>query len=167
MSQQIYNLKIGVIGAGNVGKSCLLRRLKDNEFNEIMNATMGFEYYNMEFDYNGKKVNAQLWDSTGQKKYMPIVPQIFKGMHGVMLVYDVTRNTSFQELNEYIKLFRSAASDSCVGMMIGNKIDLVVKREISTEKGTRFAEDNGIQLTRFRIYGDIRKDSIQCEECFY
>ena len=144
----IRTLKIGVIGGQRVGKSCLLKRLKDDEFSEHTVASLGFEYFDMEFDYNGKKVNAQLWDSYGQPKFMPIVSQIFKGMHGIMLVYDVTSNASFEELKEFIKMFRSSASNLCVGMMIGNKIDLALKREISTEKGTQFAEDNGIKINK-------------------
>jgi small GTP-binding protein len=145
MSKSEYSFKICVVGGGDVGKTSLLKRLKSDEFSDTMQSTLGCEYFNMEFNYNGIPINVQLWDSSGQKKFIPIIPQIFKGMHGVMLVYDITNQKSFELLSQYINVMKTSGNANSVAMLIGNKVDKVVNREISTEKATLFAEQNSIR----------------------
>lgn len=137
----MYNIKICVIGFTEVGKSSLLRRLKNDEFSESIQSTLGCEYFNMEFQYNGTPVDVQLWDSCGQKKYMPIIPQVFKGMHGVMLVYDISNQKSYDMLEEYIKIMYASGNENCVAILIGNKCDKI-DRVISTEKAKQYSEQH-------------------------
>ena len=137
-----FVFKILLLGDSEVGKSCFLMRYSDNVFVENYITTIGLDYKlkSVKLD-SGKTIKVQLWDTAGQDKYRTIAKNYFKGSHGILLLYDVTKQSSFQNIRDWIQDIREEVSQKAIIFLIGNKIDLVDKRKISKEKGLELAEE--------------------------
>ena len=91
-------------GTLGVGKSCILARLIDNEFNEQHNVTIGVEFGNYVMRIDGQHIiQLQIWDTAGQEAFRSITRIFYKGSHAVILVYDITSEDSFQASQEWKK----------------------------------------------------------------
>ena len=134
--------KILLLGDTEVGKSSFLMRYSDNVFVENYIATIGLDYKlkNIKLD-SGKTIKVQLWDTAGQEKYRTIAKNYFKGSHGILLLYDVTKVNSFENVREWIRDIKEEVSEKAILFLIGNKIDMEDKRKVSKEKGVELAEE--------------------------
>ncbi len=134
--------KILLLGDSEVGKSCFLMRYSDNVFVENYITTIGLDYKlkSVKLD-SGKTIKVQLWDTAGQDKYRTIAKNYFKGSHGILLLYDVTKQSSFENIREWIHDIKEEVSDKAIIFLIANKIDMVDSRKISKEKGEELAEE--------------------------
>ena len=137
-----FVFKILLLGDSEVGKSCFLMRYSDNVFVENYITTIGLDYKlkNVKLD-SGKTIKVQLWDTAGQDKYRTIAKNYFKGSHGILLLYDITKQSSFNNIREWIQDIREEVSPKAIIFLIGNKIDLAEQRKISKEKGEELAEE--------------------------
>ena len=137
-----FVFKILLLGDSEVGKSCFLMRYSDNVFVENYITTIGLDYKlkNVKLD-SGKTIKVQLWDTAGQDKYRTIAKNYFKGSHGILLLYDITKQSSFNNIREWIQDIREEVSQKAIIFLIGNKIDLADQRKISKEKGIELAEE--------------------------
>ena len=94
----------------------------------------------------GGYVKAQIWDTAGQEKYKSITSFHYRKAVGALLVYDVTKKTTFQNVNKWLTDLKQFAEQDCIIMLVGNKVDLVErnpkKREVSYEDGKQLAKDN-------------------------
>ena len=132
--------KILMLGDSEVGKSCFLMRYSDNVFVENYITTIGLDYKlkTVKLD-NGKTIKVQLWDTAGQDKYRTIAKNYYKGSHGILLLYDITKISSFDNIREWIRDIKEEVDENAILFLIGNKIDLSDKRVITKEKGTELA----------------------------
>ena len=65
-----------------------------------------------------------MWDTAGQEKYKTIPSQYFKGVQGIILVYDVSNNETFSKIQDWLeKVEDNRGSDNLVMMLVGNKVD--------------------------------------------
>ena len=134
--------KILMLGDSEVGKSCFLMRYSDNVFVENYITTIGLDYKlkTIKLD-SGKVIKVQLWDTAGQDKYRTIAKNYYKGSHGILLLYDITKMSSFENIREWIQDIRQEVSPKSIIFLIGNKIDLTDQRKISKEQGEELAEE--------------------------
>ena len=134
--------KILMLGDSEVGKSCFLMRYSDNVFVENYITTIGLDYKlkTIKLD-SGKIIKVQLWDTAGQDKYRTIAKNYYKGSHGILLLYDTTKMSSFENIREWIQDIRQEVSPKSIIFLIGNKIDLTEQRKISKEQGEELAEE--------------------------
>ncbi len=137
-----FVIKILLLGDSEVGKSCFLMRYSDNVFVENYITTIGLDYKLkiVKLD-SGKTIKVQLWDTAGQDKYRTIAKNYYKGSHGILLLYDITKITSFENIREWIRDIKEEVSEKAIIFLIGNKIDLTDNRKISKEKGEELAEE--------------------------
>ena len=137
-----FVIKILLLGDSEVGKSCFLMRYSDNVFVENYITTIGLDYKlkTVKLD-SGKAIKVQLWDTAGQDKYRTIAKNYYKGSHGILLLYDITKITSFENIREWIRDIKEEVSEKAIIFLIGNKIDLTDNRKISKEKGEELAEE--------------------------
>ena len=115
-------------------------RYSDNVFVENYITTIGLDYKlkTVKLD-NGKTIKVQLWDTAGQDKYRTIAKNYYKGSHGILLLYDITKISSFDNIREWIRDIKEEVDENAILFLIGNKIDLSDKRVITKEKGTELA----------------------------
>ena len=137
--------KILLLGDSEVGKSCFLMRYADNVFVDNYITTIGLDYKlkYVQLD-SGQVIKVQLWDTAGQDRYRTIAKNYYKGSHGILLLYDVTKTSSFENIREWIKDIREEVYEKAIIFLIGNKIDKKDQIKIKTEEGEKLAEEFNI-----------------------
>uniref|UniRef100_A0A1D1YD64 Ras-related protein RIC2 n=1 Tax=Anthurium amnicola TaxID=1678845 RepID=A0A1D1YD64_9ARAE len=135
-----YLFKVVLIGDSGVGKSNLLSRFTRNEFNLESKSTIGVEFATRSLNVDGKIIKAQIWDTAGQERYRAITSAYYRGAVGALLVYDVTRRTTFENVERWLKELRDHTDPNIVVMLIGNKSDLRHLVAVTTDDGKAFAE---------------------------
>ncbi|RAL41642.1 hypothetical protein DM860_008824 [Cuscuta australis] len=139
-----YLFKLVLIGDSGVGKSNLLSRFTRNEFNLESKSTIGVEFATKSLTVDGKVIKAQIWDTAGQERYRAITSAYYRGAVGALLVYDVTRHTTFENVSRWLKELRDHTDPNIVVMLIGNKSDLRHLVAVSTQEGTEFSEKESL-----------------------
>lgn len=122
-----------LIGDTGVGKSCLLLRFADDTFTENYISTIGVDFRFRTVKLDKRVIKLQIWDTAGQERFRTITSAYYRGADGIIMVYDVTNQESFNHINEwFIEVNRYAAENTCK-LIVGNKVDLP-NRVISTEQ---------------------------------
>ena len=140
-----------MLGDSGVGKTSLVARLTnpDRPLNHDISATMGIEFDTQMLDTAHGKVKAQIWDTAGQERFARVLlPTYFRKAKGVILVYDITNQKSFESLSErwMAQLNDHASADDLAKLLVGNKSDLEASREVSKEKAQQFCQQYGMEL---------------------
>ncbi|OAY32887.1 ras-related protein RABA5e [Manihot esculenta] len=139
-----YLFKIVLIGDSAVGKSNLLSRFARNEFDSNSKATIGVEFQTQVVDIDGKEIKAQIWDTAGQERFRAVTSAYYRGAVGVLIVYDITRRTSFDSVKRWLDELTTHCDTTVARMLVGNKYDLENIREVSAEEGKSLAEEEGL-----------------------
>ena len=139
-----YLFKVVVIGDSGVGKSNLLSRFTRNEFNLESKSTIGVEFATRTVSMEGKTIKAQIWDTAGQERYRAITSAYYRGAVGALLVYDISKHATFENVERWLKELRDHADSNIVIMLVGNKSDLRHLRAVSTDEATAFAEKHSL-----------------------
>ena len=143
-TQYDVSFKIIVIGDSGVGKSCLTNKATRNIFEDNYHATVGFEFFTFNLKINDKIVKLQIWDTCGQELYRSLISNFYRNTSLAIIVYSVTSELSFQNVDMWLKELRTNAAPDVKVILIGNKIDLVDERVISKEQGEIFSKKNKI-----------------------
>ena len=138
-------LKIVFMGDSGVGKTNIMSRFNSDTFSSNSKPTIGMDFATKTVQIKNRIVRLQLWDTAGQERYLTFTSAYFKDAHGVILVYDVTNRTSFNNIGQWLKSCREHTDrDKTSVILIGNKIDLDATREVSEMEGRDYAEQHGI-----------------------
>ncbi|XP_065897378.1 ras-related protein Rab-8B-like [Dysidea avara] len=138
-------LKISFVGGEKVGKTSLIKQYTNGTFNPSYEATIGAAFTSKPDELNGKPVRLQIWDASGQQKYRSLMPMYYRSAAGVLLVYDITNELSFEDVRSIVRDIKQEAY-SAVLMVVGNKCDLENARVVSREEAESFAEQNGCKF---------------------
>ncbi len=156
-----HSFKILLLGDTSVGKTCFLKRYTDDTFQDAYLSTIGFDFkFKMVELKNGKKVKVQLWDTAGQERFRTIAKSYYKGAHGIILVYDVTNQKSFDNIKNWVNQIKEEASSKVCIILIANKIDSD-ERVVSKVDGEALAKNYGL-----KIYEASAKENINVTEAF-
>eukprot|EP00299_Pterocystis_sp_00344_P010734 c487_g1_i1.p1 GENE.c487_g1_i1~~c487_g1_i1.p1 ORF type:complete len:233 (-),score=46.00 c487_g1_i1:95-745(-) len=141
-----YLFKVVLIGDSGVGKSNLLSRFTRNEFTLESKSTIGVEFATRSIQTEGKTIKAQIWDTAGQERYRAITSAYYRGAVGALLVYDISKHTSYENVERWLKELRDHANQNIVVMLVGNKCDLRHLRAVPTSESQSFAEKQGLSF---------------------
>ncbi|KAI5899170.1 ras-domain-containing protein [Schizophyllum commune H4-8] len=141
-----YLFKIVLIGDSGVGKSNLLSRFTRNEFSQDTKSTIGVEFATRSITVEGKILKAQIWDTAGQERYRAITAAYYRGAVGALLVYDISKRGSYENVQRWLKELRDHADSNIVIMLVGNKSDLKHLRAVPTDEARAFAAENGLSF---------------------
>ena len=128
-----------LIGDSGVGKSNLLSRFTRNEFNLDSKSTIGVEFATRSISVDGKTIKAQIWDTAGQERYRAITSAYYRGAVGALLVYDISKHPTYENVTRWLKELRDHADANIVIMLVGNKSDLRHLRAVPTDEAKQFA----------------------------
>lgn len=127
-----FHYKIVLLGDSGVGKSNIFGRFTKNEFNMESKTTIGVEFATKNIEVKGKTVKTQIWDTAGQERYRSMASAYYRGASGALLIYDITRASSFDNLEKWVKELKNFASEDIVCLLIGNKSDLRQYRSLKS-----------------------------------
>uniref|UniRef100_A0A3B4E9J9 Ras-related protein Rab-25 n=1 Tax=Pygocentrus nattereri TaxID=42514 RepID=A0A3B4E9J9_PYGNA len=136
---ELYFFKLVLIGDSGVGKSNLLSRFTRNEFNLESKSTIGVEFATRSIQVDGKTIKAQIWDTAGQERYRAITSAYYRGAVGALLVYDIAKHLTYENVERWLKELRDHADNNIVIMLVGNKSDLRHLRAVPTDEARAFA----------------------------
>jgi len=139
-----FLFKLVLIGDSGVGKSCLLLRFADDSFTDSYISTIGVDFRFRTVTIDGKTVKLQIWDTAGQERFRTITSAYYRGAHGIIMVYDVTNQDSFDHVEEWLNEVNRHASESTMKLLVGNKADLTEEKKVTTQCAKRFADDLSI-----------------------
>lgn len=128
-----------LIGDSGVGKSNLLSRFTRNEFNLESKSTIGVEFATRSIQVDNKTIKAQIWDTAGQERYRAITSAYYRGAVGALLVYDIAKHLTYENVERWLKELRDHADQNIVIMLVGNKSDLRHLRAVPTDEARAFA----------------------------
>ncbi|XP_047451319.1 ras and EF-hand domain-containing protein isoform X2 [Mugil cephalus] len=116
--------RLVLAGDAGAGKSSFLLRLTLNEFRGDMQTTLGVDFQMKKMLVDGEKTSLQIWDTAGQERFRSIARSYFRKAHGVLLLYDVTSESSFLNVRSWVDQIQDSADDKIPMCVIGNKVDL-------------------------------------------
>ena len=131
--KETYKFKIIVLGDSGVGKTNIIYRYIKDTFNTNSKATVGVEYLVKTFRVNNDIIKLEIWDTAGQERYKSITSAYYRGSLGALLVYDITRLSTFEDIEKWMKEICDKVKGSLKLMLIGNKSDLIKDRKVSKE----------------------------------
>ncbi|KAG7562781.1 hypothetical protein FFLO_01736 [Filobasidium floriforme] len=141
-----FLFKVVLIGDSGVGKSIVLSRFTRNEFNLDSKSTIGVEFATRSVQVDSKTVKAQIWDTAGQERYRAITSAYYRGAVGALLVYDIAKHPTYQNVHRWLKELRDHADSNIVIMLVGNKSDLKHLRAVPTDEAKAFATENNLSF---------------------
>ncbi|OIW20577.1 hypothetical protein TanjilG_15382 [Lupinus angustifolius] len=135
-----YLFKVVLVGDSGVGKSNLLSRFTRNEFSSETRSTIGVEFATRTIQIDDKVIKAQIWDTAGQERYRAITSAYYRGAAGALLVYDVSKHITFENVERWLNELRYHTDANTVIMLVGNKADLRRLRAVATDEAATLAE---------------------------
>lgn len=160
-SEYDYLFKLLLIGNSGVGKSCLLLRFSDDTYSNDYISTIGVDFKIKTIEIDGKTVKLQIWDTAGQERFRTITSSYYRGSHGIIIVYDVTDEESFNSVKMWLQEIDRYATSSVLKLLVGNKSDLKDKRKVEYDIAKEFAE-----LNKMPFLETSALDSTNVEEAF-
>jgi small GTP-binding protein len=144
LSNQNYRFKLIIIGDTEVGKSCSLSRVMDNNFNEEYKTTIGAEFGSFSIKIDNNMVKLQILDTSGDTSFKLFTRTFCKGAHCVFLTYSVTREDSFLQVIDWVKEAKQNPNPDILLYLIGNQADLEEDRQVTKERAIEFQKNNNI-----------------------
>ena len=135
--------KVIIIGDSGVGKTNILSRYIRNYFSFDTRSTVGVEFGAKKIEVNGFKVKNQIWDTAGQERYRAITNTYYKGAKGALVVYDIAKRDSFENIKRWVNELRMNGDKDVAIVIVGNKSDLIEERVVSKEEGELLARNLG------------------------
>lgn len=141
MSTNVREVKLVLLGEAGVGKSSLVLRFVANHFKAYSESTIGAAFMSKTLVVDDQAIKFQIWDTAGQEKYHSLAPMYYRGASAAIVVYDITRATSFKTLQNWVTELRSLGPENIVIAIAGNKCDLDDKREVDKTTAGDYAEE--------------------------
>jgi small GTP-binding protein len=142
---KVPGCKVVLLGDSGVGKTCIISRYISGSFDKNIASTNGASYCSkmVKFEELGKNLLLDVWDTAGQEKYRALTKFFYKDASVVILVYDITREESFNNLKNY---WYNQLQENCKNVVIGlagNKCDLYEEEKVSEVEAREFADKIG------------------------
>lgn len=137
-----FTFKFLLVGDGGVGKTSIVQRLCHDDFSEITEQTVGVEFLPYSLNVDDNLIKLQIWDTAGQEQYKALGKTYYRNAVGVMLVFSLDQEDSFQHVNEWLDEVRSACNPNAEILLIGNKVDLVEQRQVTQAQINEFTDVN-------------------------
>jgi small GTP-binding protein len=138
--------KIIIIGDSSVGKTNLLVRFAENEFTDSVQPTIGIDFKTRQVEVEGRHVKLQCWDTAGQERFRAVTMSIYLGARGIMIVYVITNQSSFDSLEGWLAEVRTVLPENTPVLLCGNKCDLDHMRVVRKDVADAFARQNNLAL---------------------
>ena len=107
---------------------------------------MGMNFGTKKINFNGKNIRLYLWDTPGQEKYRELMPSSLEYFHLIAIVYAVDNQGSFNNISERVNKIKPKTNKKTKFLLVGNKCDLVEKRQVTKEDAENYAKANKMEF---------------------
>ena len=145
MSNLDLHYKLLFLGDTSVGKTSLLLRYTEDTFDSSL-PTVGVDVKYKYLSYENKKIRLDIWDTAGQERFRGIAKNYFRGAHGFIFVFDITKKDTFNKLKVWMNDAKQNMRSGAEMVIAANKNDLEKKREVSKETIKEFGDKNNIEI---------------------
>ena len=149
MTDKGNSCKVVLLGESGVGKTCIISRYVNNTYDEKSETTNGASYASkiIELEQYKQSLRFDIWDTAGQEKYRSLTKFFYKDAAIAVLVYDITRRDSFEEVKNYwYEQLKTCGEKNIVIGLAGNKCDMFDKEAVTEEEAKNFANEIGAQF---------------------
>jgi Ras-related protein Rab-1A len=154
-NSQKITYKMIIIGDSAVGKTCIFKKIISGTFTEKSISTIGMDRRTLSFtikneEGNDVEIDVQLWDTAGQERFRSITTSYYKSSQGLLLMYDITRKETFDNLENWILSIKDSLGEEekYLIVLVGNKVDLANSnpetREVTTEDAENLCKEKNI-----------------------
>ncbi|KAK6090762.1 hypothetical protein P3W45_000007 [Vairimorpha bombi] len=145
-----YLFKFILIGTSGVGKTCLMRRFADEIYENTQGSTIGVDFKIKTIEIDNNKVKLQIWDTAGQERFRAIISNYYRGAHGILIVFDMTDERSFENLEEWIGEIKKNTKEQVEVIILGNKVDKEADIKVTDQQIEEFLAKNKIPKDNFK-----------------
>ena len=149
-----------IIGDATVGKTCILRRFAQDKFTSNYISTVGIDFFTKDVILDDKKIHIKIWDTAGQERYRSLTQGFFRKAEGIIIVYDITNEKSFNNLKFWIESIENntnSQSSKIPSIIVGNKID-ILERKVDKASAENFAKDKNYKYFEVSAKSGINID---------
>ena len=136
--------KLLLMGESNVGKTSIILRYTENEFQTTGISTCGVDVKVKFVSVDNIKIKLVIWDTAGQERFRGLAKNYFRGANGFILVYDITNKNSFDKLRGWMSDAKEKIDGEYKMVVIGNKKDCEDEREVDSKTLKEFGEKNDV-----------------------
>ena len=111
--------------------------------------SIGVDFRSKDLNYDGRKIKLQIWDTAGEERYRTITASYYRGAHAIAIVFDLTKMETFEHVKRWIEDINKYAKENVLKFIIGNKSDLVQKRQVNYIDVRNFASK--MNITYFEV----------------
>ncbi|CAH2061526.1 unnamed protein product [Thlaspi arvense] len=138
--------KLVFLGDQSVGKTSIITRFMYDKFDTTYQATIGIDFLSKTMYLEDRNIRLQLWDTAGQERFRSLIPSYIRDSSVAVVVYDVANRLSFLNTAKWIEDVRTERSGDVTIVLVGNKTDLVEKRQVSIEEGDSKGREYGVMF---------------------
>ncbi|XP_074295429.1 ras-related protein RABH1e-like [Silene latifolia] len=135
--------KLVFLGDQSVGKTSIITRFMYDKFDTTYQATIGIDFLSKTMYLEDRTVRLQLWDTAGQERFRSLIPSYIRDSSVAVVVYDVANRQSFLNTTKWFEEVRTERGSDVIIVLVGNKTDLVEKRQVSIDEGDSKARESG------------------------
>ena len=144
VNKNVINYKCVLVGDSAVGKSSVAHRYISNDFYEFQEPTIGAAFMAKKLNIDDREVRLEIWDTAGQERYRSLAPMYYRNASVAIVVYDITKASSFEGAKSWIKEISKRAKSNCMIVLLGNKSDLENERKIDENEVNTYIENRDI-----------------------
>ncbi|OIW10869.1 hypothetical protein TanjilG_27815 [Lupinus angustifolius] len=138
--------KLVFLGDQSVGKTSIITRFMYDKFDNTYQATIGIDFLSKTMYLEDRTVRLQLWDTAGQERFRSLIPSYIRDSSVAVIVYDVASRQTFLNTTKWIEEVQTERGGDVIIVLVGNKTDLVEKRQVSIEEGEAKAHELNVMF---------------------
>ncbi|KAJ3201157.1 70-kilodalton heat shock protein [Entophlyctis luteolus] len=140
-------VKLVLLGEAAVGKSSLVLRFVNNEFQENKEPTIGAAFLTQKCRLEDKIIKFEIWDTAGQERFASLAPMYYRNAQAAVVAYDITKPASLEKAKSWVKELQRQANPNIIIALVGNKLDLAADRAVPTDEAQAYATEQGLLFT--------------------
>ncbi|KAJ3254644.1 hypothetical protein HK103_007054 [Boothiomyces macroporosus] len=137
-------VKLVLLGEAAVGKSSIVLRFVNGEFQDNKEPTIGAAFLTQKCKLDDKIIKFEIWDTAGQERFHSLAPMYYRNAQAAVVVYDITKSASLEKAKAWVKELQRQANPNIVIALVGNKLDLQANREVTSEEAEEYAKESGL-----------------------
>lgn len=157
-----FRFKIIILGESNVGKTCLLRKYKNDEFQDSIMSTIGIDTVSKRIVLDDKNIMLNIWDTAGQERFFSITKSYYRNADGILLIFDLVDDRTFSSVDRWYKNIKEESGDTPL-FLVGNKKDLVDDESFKKQESRFLAKSKSLNT---HFYATSAKNGLNVSKIF-